>query len=123
MMTGDELLQRAMRLVGCTDHRGEIDRTAYAELFARGTTLINTILTDVQPIEGTQPQEICTLADELPVSDLAARGVMPYGVAMLLAQCEGNGTDQQVMASIYEQKRGSIRRPAERVIDTVPSPA
>ena len=41
---------------------------------------------------------------------------------MLLAQSEGDGDNQQLMAAMYNQKRGSIRHPAERVADVLPVP-
>lgn len=41
---------------------------------------------------------------------------------MLLAQSEGDGDNQQLMAAIYNQKRSSIRRPGSRMADALPWP-
>ncbi len=120
-MTGDQLIRQALLLLNYTNHRGEIDRCGSEELFRRGTAIINSVLADVLPIEGKPITALRTLNDELPAEEHTAAAVMPYGVAMLLAQSEGDGTNQQLMASIYNQKRSSIRRPAERVTDCIPS--
>ena len=121
-MTGDALMPRALRLLNYTDPRGEIDRTQTAELWKRGLTLIDLLLADVLPIEGKEIQTLDVLTDELPVSGHTAAAVLPYGLAMLLAQSEGDGDNQQLMAAMYNQKRGSIRHPAERVSDVLPVP-
>lgn len=55
--------------------------------------------------------------------DHTAMAVMPYGAwPMLLAQSEGDGDNQQLMAAIYNQKRSSIRRPGSRMADALRGP-
>lgn len=121
-MTGDDLMLQAMRLLNYTNPRGDIDRLQAAELFKRGLTMVNLLLADVMPIEGNEIRLLEALTDPLPVSDHTAAAVLPYGLAMLLAQSEGDGDNQQIMAAIYNQKRGSIRRPGNRVADVLPMP-
>ncbi len=121
-MTGEELMLQAMQLINYTDPRGEIDRSQTAEQWHRGLMLVNTLLADVMPIEGKQLQRMTRLEDTLPVCDHTAMAVMPYGLAMLLAQSEGDGDNQQLMAAIYNQKRSSIRRPGSRMADALPWP-
>ena len=121
-MTGEALFQRAMQLINYTDPRGHIDRSQTAELFQRGLTMVNTLLADVMPIEGKKIQQIQRLEDELPVCEDTAIAVMPYGLAMLLAQSEGDGDNQQLMAMTYNQKRCGIHRPGNRMVDGLPWP-
>ena len=45
----------------------------------------------------------------------------PYGVAMFLAQAEGDGTNQQYYASLYQQKRNAVRRYPRRRQDVLPT--
>lgn len=121
-MTGRELMEQAMRLLNYTDPRGEIDRNQTGELFRRGRAMVNQLLADLLPIEGKEITRIDTLDDVLPVSDRTAMTAAPYGLAMLLAGSEGDGDNQQMMAAIYNQKRGSVRRPGSRVADRLPWP-
>ena len=84
--------------------------------------IINAVLADVLPIAGEPVSAIGTLEDTLPVAEDTAVRVMVYGVAMWLAQSEADGDNQQLMASIYNQKRNAIRRSSGRVADVLPVP-
>lgn len=121
-MTGELLVERCMRLLGYTNARGDIDRTRMAALNKNALVAVNMILADVLPIEGKDVVEINTLTATLPVNEDTAVRVMPYGVAMMMAQFEGDGDGQQINAAMYNQKRGSIHRENETVKDTIPVP-
>ena len=45
---------------------------------------------------------------------------MPYGVAMLIAQSEGDDELQGYYASVYNQKRQAVPRREERIGDMLP---
>lgn len=121
-MTGEELLRQALYLLNYTNNRGEIDTRNSEELIRRGVPIVNAVLADVLPIAGEPVSAIGTLEDTLPVSEDTAVRVMVYGVAMWLAQSEADGDNQQLMASIYSQKRNAIRRSSGRVADVLPVP-
>ena len=121
-MTGEELLRQALYLLNYTNNRGEIDTRNSEELIRRGVPIINAVLADVLPIAGEPVSAIGTLEDTLPVAEDTAVRVMVYGVAMWLAQSEADGDNQQLMASIYSQKRNAIRRSSGRVADVLPVP-
>ena len=121
-MTVEELLRQALYLLNYTNNRGEIDTRNSEELIRRGVPIVNAVLADVLPIAGEPVSAIGTLEDTLPVSEDTAVRVMVYGVAMWLAQSEADGDNQQLMASIYSQKRNAIRRSSGRVADVLPVP-
>ena len=121
-MTGEELLRQALYLLNYTNNRGEIDTRNSEELIRRGVPIINAVLADVLPIAGEPVSAVGTLEDTLPVAEDTAVRVMVYGVAMWLAQSEADGDNQQLMASIYNQKRNAIRRSSGRVADVLPVP-
>ena len=67
--------------------------------------------------------EIEALGDDLPCRASTAAGVLPYGLGMLVAQSEGDGTAQQLMAVTYNQKRRGIETVRETVKDALETPA
>ena len=53
--------------------------------------------------------------DVIPLPDRLTADVMPYGVAMLLAQGEGDADNQATFARIYNQKRAALTHSDTRV--------
>ena len=53
--------------------------------------------------------------DIVPLPDRLVADVMPYGVAMLLAQGESDADNQAVFARIYSQKRAALTHTDSRV--------
>lgn len=120
-MTGQDVFRQAMRLLGYTDTLGELDSAQNTELYKRALTVINQLICELSLSEsGTMAPPLSSLRQELPLSEQTARGVLPYGVAMLLAAAEGDGDNQQVFAALYDQKRVSVRQGYERRTDTLP---
>ena len=120
-MTGDAVFRQAMRLLGYTNAQGEVDGGREAGLFRRATALVNQIYADLSAIEngeGGEPLE--RLSQELPLSLRTQTDVMPYGVAMLIAQSEGDDELQGYYASVYNQKRQAVHRREERIGDMLP---
>lgn len=107
MTTGKEIFDRAVRLLNYTNVYGENDGRLYASVYKRGLALVNQIYADLWQVEkGGQPFcPLCFLDEELRLSSRLREDAMPYGVAMLLAQGERDSANQQVMASVYSQKR------------------
>ncbi len=120
-MTGQEVFRQAMRLLGYTDTLGELDSAQNTETYKRGLSVINQLVCDLSLSEsGEVAAPLCSLRQELPLSERTARDILPYGVAMLLAAAHGDGDNQQLFASLYDQKRVSVRSGYERRTDTLP---
>lgn len=122
-MTGETLLQRTLTLLGYTDHTGEVDTAQVGEIYRGAVHMINLLLADILPMEGKEITEIEALGDDLPCHVSTAVGVLPYGLGMLVAQSEGDGTAQQLMAVTYNQKRRGIETVRETVKDALETPA
>lgn len=121
-MTGNELVHEALRLINETDPHGNVNPQQSAEIMKRSLPIVNTILADVMRIEGKNATRLEQITDELPVADDTAYDVMPWGVGMMIAQSTGNGDMHQLCAAMYNQKRGSIKRPAAARRDVLPTP-
>jgi len=122
-MTGTEVLRRALLLMGYTNSYGEVDITSDAELFKRGTAIVQQVFDDLRRIE--RPREFLEErlrmeSDITGISPEAVRDIMPYGVAMFLAQSEGNGDSQAMFAELYNRKRGSARKARDSRRDVIP---
>ncbi len=120
-MTGQEVFRQAMRLLGYTDTLGDPDSAQNTEVYKRGLTVINQLLCDLSLSEsGTMAPPLSSLKQDVPLAEQTVRGVLPYGVAMLLAAAEGDGDNQQFFAALYDQKRVAVRQTYERRTDTLP---
>lgn len=119
-MTGGEVLRRALLLLGYADSQGEPDAAAAAALYKRGVPLIDQLCADLSVVEsGVAAPAVTSLSQPLPLSEVTARSVLPYGVAMLLAASRGDGDNQQLFAALYTAKRRGLR-PREQVQDRLP---
>lgn len=121
-MKAEAVLERALSLLNYTDPTGRTDALQSTELLRRGMTAVNTILTDILFIQRKDPVQLLALTDELPMDDGTALGIMPYGVAMLLAQSESDGDNQQIFAALYNQKRGAVPREHGTRKNVIPVP-
>ena len=110
-----------MNRLGYTNASGEIDAGLSAELYRRGLETVNQIYAEVWPLEKSgEFQPLTSIGQEIPLSTDAVETVMPYGVAMMLAQADGDGANQQFYAALYQQKRNYVHRPAKRRGDVLP---
>ena len=122
MKTAKDVLERALQLCGYVNGDGVPDRLRDADIYKRGLALVNQIYTDMffaetperlfHPLDGME--------EEIPLSVRCVNDVMPYGVAMLLAQAEGDATAQSTFSYIYNQKRaGGVKSP-RKIADKLP---
>lgn len=122
MKTGMDILQRAMSLLGYTNAAGEVDAGLSAELYRRGLDILNQVLADIWPLEHAGPfRPLTSIHEKIPLSSGASETTLPYGVAMFLAQSDGDGGNQQFYAALYQQKRNAVRRPPRFRDDVMPS--
>lgn len=110
MKTGEEIKARAMQLLNYTDQDGHIDSTMFADVTARSLALVNQIYADCwYALEGDRPfAELASLTEPVALPARVVENVMPYGVAMLIAQSLGDGDNQSMMADLYNQKRATL---------------
>ena len=111
--TGRDALYRALQLLGYTNGYGSVDGTQDAELLRRGAVAVTQIAADLQRLEAPQREEALTDLDApLPLSFHTRNDVLPYGVAMLIAQSESDGDSQGLYSLLYNRKRAGVDRPA-----------
>lgn len=120
-MTGQEVFRQAIRLLGYTDTLGDPDSVQNTELYKRGLSVINQLVCDLSLSEcGNMAEPMRSLQEALPLTERTARDILPYGVAMMLAAAAGDGDNQRLYASLYDQKRVSVRSGYERITDMLP---
>ena len=124
-MTGYEVVQQALARLNYTTPLGDTDNGLNAEHLRRGLDIVNVVLADLQTVAGVELTQIADLQEELPLDKLdkkvAVLAAVP-GVAMHLAQGEGDGDSFNRFATEYEQRRRLAARPHGRVKDVVPWP-
>lgn len=121
-MTGRQVYEQAMRLLNYTDSYGAVDNTQSAEMIRRAPAVINQVFIDLWTIE--KPDEELVRIDmnqDIPLSSKTVTGVMPYGVAMLLAQSENDSDNQSLFSALYNRKRSSVPKPSLSIQDVLPA--
>ena len=107
-MTGLDVIQKALYLLNYTDPSGHADSRVSGAVQARGLEILNQLLADAWYAQNDTPfVPLAAAAQPLPCGERVAHDVLPYGVAMMLAQGEGDGDNQSTFAAIYNQKRAA----------------
>ena len=112
-MNGKQMLERAAVLLNYTDGEGH---PADDAMRRRAIGVINQIAADLW-YAGTgagEWQPLTRLEDSILLDERTVRDVMPYGVAMLMAQSEGDADNQALFAAIYNRKRAAAGGIARR---------
>lgn len=118
-MNGNQILQRALTLMGYTDQNGDIDSEAARSANRHGLAAVRQIYSELSYASGTAPAAVTDMSMPLPLSRRLLDEVMPYGVAMLLAIAEGDTNTEAAFALIYNRKRGLLTTTEQR-IDALP---
>lgn len=121
-MTGYEVVQQALTLLNYTTPTGDTDNGLNAEQLRRSLPILNTVLADLLKVAGKPMQKVADLQEELPLDEYVAMLAAVPGVAMHLAQSEGDGDSYNRWATEYVQRRRMAARPHGVVKDTVPWP-
>ncbi len=121
-MTGNDILRQAYVLLNYTDANGNVNAGNNANLSKRALPIINQIYADLwQPrTAGAMFKALTTMQQALDIDDYTAINIMPYGVAMLLAQSDGDADNQTIYASLYNQRRAGAVTRSDRVVDAMP---
>ena len=109
MKTGEQIKNRALLLLNYTDQNGRLNSTMYADVTARVLPLLNQIYSDVwYGLFDSGFDELAAMTDELHLPERVINEVMPYGVAMLIAQTLGDADNQSLMTAHYNRKRALL---------------
>lgn len=123
MITAKHVFHQAMILLNYTNAYGEPDLSQHSDLAKRALGIVNQVYADLFFAE--DPHRMFDPVDSLdhPValSDKTAADIMPYGVAMLIAQSESDGENQALYAALYNRKRTGIHGCQNKVIDVLPT--
>ena len=107
-MTGLDVIQKALLLLNYTDNTGHVDSRVSGAVAARGLGILNQLLADAWYAQNDTPfVPLAAVGQPLSCDERVAMDVLPYGVAMLLAQGEGDADNQSTFAAIYNQKRAA----------------
>ncbi len=120
-MTGNDVFRQALSLLNYTDTRGDGGVPGGAGLYKRALATVNQIAADLWYVGSSEPfVPLTDLNRPLPLPLSVVLNVMPYGVAMLLAQAEGDADNQTLYASQYDQRRSTAARESGRLQDRLP---
>ena len=113
-MTVKECLAQAYRLLGYTDTVGDALQKQAVGLVDQITAELWYAVTEATYVPLTSPAQV------VPLPDRTARTVLPYGVAMLIAQVQGDADNQAVFAALYDGRRSLACTQSGRVTDGLP---
>lgn len=118
-MTGTQMLDKALRLLGYTDSLGQPEMSG--RIKSRAVAVINAVYSDLFYLLHTAGfPGIRALKDVICLPERLLQDVMPYGVAAFLAQGESDGDQQQYFMMIYNNKRLGVAGTAA-VRDVLPT--
>lgn len=118
-MTGYEIYRQALALLNYADADG--NATADADLHRRALALVNQIYADLWHISTDKRFEPLTaLTQRVLLDSHVLTNVMPYGVAMLIAQTDGDADNQAIYAALYDRRRPSVCCAISRIEDRSP---
>lgn len=103
-MTGTEVLDKALRLLGYTDSLGAPENSG--RIKSRAVAAVNAVYSDLfYLLHDCGFTALRELKDEICLPERVVQDVMPYGVAAFLAQGESDGDQQQYFMLFYNNKR------------------
>ena len=119
-MTAQDLLNKALVLLGYTDSVGSAQLTN--RIRSRAVTAINQVYADL--FYALNPKGefkgIENLNDTLLLPERILNEVTPYGVAAFIAQTEGDGENNQLFTLLFNSKRALLTH-TEKTVDAMPA--
>lgn len=122
MKTGQEVLIRALELLGYTDNLGNSESLQNAELIKRGQSAVRQIYDELKRIDaaGNVNAPWAGMQNDLQLSQVTIDDVMPYGVAMIISGNSGDANLQSMYADLYNQKRKTVPKKTLTITDVIP---
>lgn len=112
-MTAANIFLRAISLIGYTGD------SHIESIKQRAIPLINAAYIDVCRAKNIEFTPIKSMSDELLIDEKLALDVLVYGLAMFIAQSEGDDEISAFFCDLYNRKRGSLAT-SDRIIDVLP---
>ena len=112
-MTAANIFLRAISLIGYTGD------SHIESMKQRAIPLINAAYIDVCRAKNIEFTPIKSMSDSLALEEELALDVMVYGLAMFIAQSEGDDEISAFFCDLYNRKRGSLAT-SDRIIDVMP---
>ena len=117
-MTGNDILQRALGLLGYAENNGNTQLTQ--RILQKALPLTNLVYGDIARMCGIEKQKIECLLDEIEISDKAA-DVFACGLAGYIAASEGDDNAHAFWAAEYNARRTTLTKVTE-IKDVLPVP-
>lgn len=121
-MNAMSLFEKAMEMLGYASAEGISGRE---DILKKALTIINNVYAElyyafVQKLgEEDSFVPLTNINDTLNLPTVVLNDIAPYGVAMYLAQSEGDADSQALYANIYNQKKARGKR-VSRIKDRLP---
>ena len=112
-MTAANIFLRAVSLIGYTGD------SHIESMKQRAIPLVNAAYIDVCRAKNIEFTPIKSMSDSLALEEELALDVMVYGLAMFIAQSEGDDEIRAFFCDLYNRKRGSLAT-SDRIIDVMP---
>ena len=112
-MTAANIFLRAISLIGYTGD------SHIESIKQRAIPLINAAYIDVCRAKNIEFTPIKSMSDELLIDEKLALDVLVYGLAMFIAQSEGDDEISAFFCDLYNRKRGSLAT-SDRILDVLP---
>ncbi len=112
-MTGEELYNEALKLLGYTEENGNVQLTA--RVMSRTLTLLNLVINDLRRVSGKPYKKIKSLAEDIDLPDNILE-IAACGLAGYVAGAEGDDTNQYFWSSEYTARRTTLTS-RDRIID------
>ncbi len=120
-MTGQDIFRQALMLLNYTNAHGTVEALNNAELYRRSLPIVNQIYADLWKIQRTDEfVPLSSMTEAVRLETHTVMNSMIYGVAMLVAQTDGDVDNQSLYATLYNQRRSAACIRSERVADCMP---
>lgn len=117
-MTGQEMLKFATDLLGYTNANGNLQLSA--RIMSKALVNVNLIYSDLWRVcKDGEFTPLSNIHGKIELPERALNDVMPYGVAMMIAQNESDGDQQQLYSVLYNRKRAALSR-KDNIEDAMP---
>ena len=117
-MTGREMLNQALSLLGYSEENGNSHLTQVIR--NRALPIVNIVNSELARTCGAKLVPLKSLDDELNLPERALSEVMPSGVALYIAQAEGDNAAQAFWAAEYNAKRVTLSH-FDTIEDVIPT--
>ena len=109
-MTGNDIVNRALGLLGYAENNGNLQLTQ--RILQKSLPLVNMVYGDIARMCGIKKQRLDNLSEQFEISDKAA-DVFACGVASYIANSEGDDNAQAFWAAEYQNRRPTLSRVTE----------